>query len=265
MQAVLHEAQKKRGVATFVEEAPIASHASVGGVERYHRLLQEEVRALKLGLERNLAGKVLVSSHPLAAWLVRHASWALFRFHVVREWQSTAYRRVRGSDYAGAIASFGEVVLARRPEEMSVSKPMSKWSGRWAFALWIGRSEESNEHVCLHPDRLARHRVVRRLPAEDSRRWSADLLDAVRVLPWDMQNVKDNIVETRPLTYMRGPREVEEQVRQQILGDLPQAAAERSQAGLRRPFTPSCSACRAMGTQQRGYHHSIPCRRVYRQ
>ena len=98
LQAVLHEVQKKRGVATFVEEAPIASHASVGGVERYHRLLQEEVRALKLGLERNLAGKVLVSSHPLAAWLVRHASRALFRFHVVREWQSTAYRRVRGSD-----------------------------------------------------------------------------------------------------------------------------------------------------------------------
>ena len=57
-----------------LQEAPVQSHQAMGGVERYHRQIQELVRVVRIGLETSLATQ-LAASVPLVAWLVRHSSW----------------------------------------------------------------------------------------------------------------------------------------------------------------------------------------------
>ena len=67
----------------MLEEAPIASHQSLGGVERFHRWVQEMLRTHKHQLEMAL-GIPLEANVGLASFLVRHCSWLIFRFHVPR-------------------------------------------------------------------------------------------------------------------------------------------------------------------------------------
>ena len=54
---------------TIVEEAPVASHQSCGGVERWARLIGEEVRVVHCQLEQDLGGAI-EEEWPVVAWLV---------------------------------------------------------------------------------------------------------------------------------------------------------------------------------------------------
>ena len=63
----------------LLEVAPVQSHQSMGHVERAHRLLQEQLRVNRFELEEHLKEKLELTI-PLGSWLVRHASWQLFRF-----------------------------------------------------------------------------------------------------------------------------------------------------------------------------------------
>ncbi len=53
MVAVAKQMQHKWMSKMILEKAPVASHQSIGGVERYHRMLQDEVRTIKLECEKN--------------------------------------------------------------------------------------------------------------------------------------------------------------------------------------------------------------------
>ena len=89
--AIAKRLKEGRKEVTILEEAPVASPQSIGAAERYHRALQEQCRALRLELEERLGGKTILISTPLASWIVRHASWLIFRYAVSRELKSTAY------------------------------------------------------------------------------------------------------------------------------------------------------------------------------
>ena len=91
-------AQQGRAQPTLLEEAAIQSHQALGGVERYHCLLQEQLRVIKSGLERTL-GVALAAGPPLASWLIRRASWLLARFHKPRRLGITPYRHRCGHDH----------------------------------------------------------------------------------------------------------------------------------------------------------------------
>ena len=72
---------------------------------------------------------------------------------------------------------FGETVLAR------LSGPhRQKLDSTWYKAIWLGKSEQSDEHLCGTPKGVLTARTIRRLPKQDA--YNADLFNAVRGLPW---------------------------------------------------------------------------------
>lgn len=61
---------------TIVEHTPVRSNQSLGGAERFHCTVQDEMRVLKTTLEENL-GTILLPEIPLGSCLVSHVSWIL--------------------------------------------------------------------------------------------------------------------------------------------------------------------------------------------
>jgi hypothetical protein len=117
-----------KGSRVMLEETAVQPHASLGGVERYHLEVQEEMRALKGYLERQFNLK-LPSQKCLVAWLLRHASWILYRYHVPRSLGMTAYRQQHGDDYRRFVLCFSETAMAGRPEDTAQLSRSSKREG----------------------------------------------------------------------------------------------------------------------------------------
>ena len=88
-------------------------------------------------------------------WLVRHAAWLIQRYQPHNR-GPTSYDLIRGTPYQGRIAEFGETVLVLDPGEKltgGVSR-MAKFSNRWAQGVWIGKAEETDEHLVLRNNRV---------------------------------------------------------------------------------------------------------------
>ena len=61
---------------TMLEGTARAEHEQAGAVERAHRTLQSNVRALKLDLKAR-TGVNVIPGHPLFPWMCRHAAWSI--------------------------------------------------------------------------------------------------------------------------------------------------------------------------------------------
>ena len=114
----------------ILEPSPTHSHQSMGGVERFHRSLQEECRVLKTMIEQKL-GVEYPRTVPAVAWLVRHAAWLWLRFHVPCYLGSSGFARLRGRSHEGGPVTFGETVMLRRSGEVGVGGQKFKWQNRW--------------------------------------------------------------------------------------------------------------------------------------
>ena len=64
-----------------IGQAPAYTSQAQGSVERFHRTLVGQVRALKLQLENNYRIH-LTSKHPIMPWMVKHAAYLLNRYAV---------------------------------------------------------------------------------------------------------------------------------------------------------------------------------------
>ena len=112
--AVAKQVQQRWPSKMILEKTPIASHQSIGGVERFHRMIQDQVRTIKIEVEQALKTEI-ASGLPVVTWIVRHASWLLYRYHKSRMLKSTCYTRDRGVPYNGALVKIFETILARVP------------------------------------------------------------------------------------------------------------------------------------------------------
>ena len=147
--ALAKSVQQEHKHTILLEQAAVQSHQSMGHVERAHRIIQEQVRVNRLEMEQHLGGKLRLTIG-LGSWLVRHAVWQLNRFHVNVDWQNSAYERLQHRSYAGALVPFGEVVLARRQDDPSLGvHRYSKWDSRWRFGVWLGKTDESDQHLVM--------------------------------------------------------------------------------------------------------------------
>ena len=119
------------------------------------------------------------ADNALMRWIVRHAEWLVPRFRG-SDVQSPFYRAM-GGPYRGKLVEFGETVLARLPEVRTVSgNSAPKLADRWKFAVWLGESDLTDEHLVRTDDGVVYARSVRRL-AENS--WSEENLKAVIEIP----------------------------------------------------------------------------------
>ena len=160
MVALATKVQERRGRTTIVETSAVKSVQSLGGVGRFHRQLQEAARAIWKQLQISVGQIQLTTA--LAAWVVRHASWSLFRFQVNKDWKCTPFQMLKSHPYVGQIVYFGERVLARRPETVeATARHYSKWDDRWLQGTWLGKSSQSDEHIVLLQNEVRQFRCVR--------------------------------------------------------------------------------------------------------
>ena len=87
---------------TRCESTPIRSSQSLGGVERFHRTIEEQCRVLKLELEARF-GSELALDIGFGSWLLRHAAWLVYRFHVPRETGKSGFAQMCGRNYESSL------------------------------------------------------------------------------------------------------------------------------------------------------------------
>jgi hypothetical protein len=73
-----------------VRQAPAYASQAQGSVERFHKTLMGQVRALKLQLETNY-NIHLTSRHPIMPWRVKHAAYLLNRYSVHSDGNTSYY------------------------------------------------------------------------------------------------------------------------------------------------------------------------------
>ena len=116
-----------------VRQSPAYTSQAQGSVERFHRTLMGQIRALKLQLENNY-GTHLTSKHPIMPWLVKHAAYLLNRYAVHADGNTSYYRRWN-KEHKTPICEFGETVLYMLP----TAKHRPKMEARFFQAIWLGK------------------------------------------------------------------------------------------------------------------------------
>ena len=79
--------------------------------------MQDQLRALKLQVELNLE-ILLKADMATTKWLVRRASWIIFRFAQNITLESTAYFRVFNKNCSGPMVNLLEMMLTKSAEAM---------------------------------------------------------------------------------------------------------------------------------------------------
>ena len=115
---------------------------------------------------------------PLLPWLVRHCGWILSR-GAVRADGRTGYSRLKGREYTSGIAIFGEAIWYKLPKTAN----LTKLDDRWRTAIWLGKSDRSDEQIIGLENGVVLTRSVRR-KVESKRRNERALKMATRT-PWN--------------------------------------------------------------------------------
>ena len=55
----------------------------------------------------------------------------------------TGYSRLKGREYTAGISIFGEAIWCKLPK----TAELTKLDDRWRIAIWLGKSDRSDEHV----------------------------------------------------------------------------------------------------------------------
>ena len=114
-----------------------------------------------------------------------------------------------GGSHRGKLLEFGESVLAHLPEVGKRSgNPAPKLADRWKSAVWLGKSDLTDEHLVRTDEGVVYARSVRGL-AEHS--WSEENLLAVVETPQKPKTTTADIPPAaEPLALPNAPQEVPE-------------------------------------------------------
>ena len=140
--------------------------------------MDDEARTLRYDVEERYGIKLTPDS-VLWPWVVRHAAFLTARF-AKRGSGTTSYQGAYGHSYTGELCPFGETVLFRIPKQ---SKRTHKADSAWRHGIWVGKAEESDEHLLATPDGIQRARTVRRL--EPRGRADKAMLEQAVGVPWN--------------------------------------------------------------------------------
>ena len=151
----------KMTAATFggnlaARQAPAYTSQAQGSVERFHRTLMGQVRALKLKLENNYRIH-LTSKHPITPWMVKQAAYLLNRYAVHSDGNISYYRRW-SKEHKTPICEFGETVLYMPP----TTKHDPKMESRFFPAFWLGKDTATSENMLGISGKVVKARTIRR-------------------------------------------------------------------------------------------------------
>ena len=122
--------------------------------------------------------------------MARHAAWLASRVSA-RASGRTAHEEALDSEWKGDLCIFGESVLfreaARYTGQMVGNRVRKKADLQWHRGVYLGRAEQTNEHIVGSKEGIFMTRNVRRLPV-DQRRDPEGVRSMVGV-PWAAQRV----------------------------------------------------------------------------
>ena len=140
---ILRDVQACRQQKTLVERSPVESHATMGAMERASWTLGEMLRTKEHATETRVGGR-LEKDHLLISWMIRLCCWIFCKYHV-RADGGTRCEVLRNNTYRGGLACFGEVVWDRVPGTRLLR---GKFEVNWLELVWLGKTENTEEHLC---------------------------------------------------------------------------------------------------------------------
>ena len=176
--------RSKAGDKTVITNGKTRDSQSMGLVETTIRWWRGKLKTFRFAVE-NRYGRKVTPKHVLWSWLARHSAWTTSRYRA-RGDGSTAFFSVYGHEYQGEICGFGETVLFKAPASHTRQKRgnrrQHKADSVWTKGLWVGKTDNNDEHILLTAEGKHHARSVRRL--EESRRYDVQLFDTIAGLPW---------------------------------------------------------------------------------
>ena len=155
--------QHARSEETVIECRPKYSSPSMGPVDNMNKELCGLVRCFRIYLRKKAKMEITTES-PLLPW-VRHCGWILSRY-AVRADGRTGYSRLKGREYTAGIAIFGEALWYKVPK----TADLTKLDDRWRTAIWLEKSDRSDEHIIGLETGAVLARSVRR--KVEGKRWN---------------------------------------------------------------------------------------------
>ena len=169
--ALLKATASRMGGNISVRQAPAYSPQSQGSVERFHRTLMGQVRALKSQLQQNY-NITIHSQHPVMPWLVRHSAYLLNRFATHADGNTSFYRRWN-KDNKPPLCEFGETIQYMLP----AVKSLPKLEQRFMPGIWLGKDTATSEHIIGITNKVIRSRTIRRQPKPE--KYNQQLMDVI--------------------------------------------------------------------------------------
>lgn len=158
-----------------IRTSPAYSSASQGSVERSHQTVQAQMGALLQHCKLQ-TGFDAAAKHPLTTWATRHAAFLISRYLVHIDGQ-TSYARRWGRNYTTPRCCFGEHIHCR-----FATRHVSKHQPQWTAGVWLGRDDESNEHIVAVDNTIIKTRTSQRMTPDAQ--WHGDKLEQLAGLPW---------------------------------------------------------------------------------
>ena len=159
-----------------VRQSPTYSSQSHGSVERFHRTLMGQVRALVQQVSTNYDIHI-TNKHPILPWIVRHAVYLLNRYAVHNDGQ-TSYQRRWGKDHKSPLCEIGETVQYQLP----TIRVLPKLEPRFYNGIWLGRDTMTNESIIGISGKIIRVRTIRRQVYPE--KYNKQLMDVISAYPW---------------------------------------------------------------------------------
>ena len=159
-----------------VRQSPTYSSQSHGSVERFHRTLMGQVRALVQQVSTNYDIHI-TNKHPILPWIVRHAAYLLNRYAVHNDGQ-TSYQRRWGKDHKSPLCEIGETVQYHLP----TIRVLPKLEPRFYNGIWLGRDTMTNESIIGISGKIIRVRTIRRQVYPE--KYNKQLMDVINAYPW---------------------------------------------------------------------------------
>ena len=160
-QSIEHLLKAVKSICTadlIVQRAPVKSHQSQGHVGRAVRLVENQYRALLFDAQE----RTRVEIDPISAasaWILRHSVWLLNR-----------YQPQRRSDINVSQEVHTDLPFFRCSRWRSVRfRQIQNFSCEHCRSMWVGRTEESDEHLVVNEiGHVVRARTVRRCVENES-------------------------------------------------------------------------------------------------
>ena len=190
---VVKEAVSRREEKTELQLSPKRSKGALGAAEATNFAVESQLRTRRLGLLARYPSEKVSGENRLVAWMVRHCGWLLTRFQMKATGRTAYYSRV-GAEYRREIVEFAEQVLFPFSESSGPGATVGKLMPRWDLGVWVGKINDSDEHVLLTPFGSKRATGIRGLPERS--KWNSDFLKTVRGLPWNPMETEVEKVTT---------------------------------------------------------------------